>query len=117
MKKIKINGEIKDFSGNVAAIVDGKPMTVRDVIMQQVGSYSSATGKETLENYALGMKIHECKFGLLELEEAEFKQLEKVLNSKPIKISDVAMAPVLMALEEAKAEKPEKEVPEAEKKK
>ncbi|MCU0589854.1 MAG: hypothetical protein MUC33_01320 [Desulfobacterales bacterium] len=55
--EINLKEEIKSFRGLPYINADGSPMTVKDALLEQVGSYRAKSGAESIKVYALGQAI------------------------------------------------------------
>jgi len=99
MKKLRISTIINDFGGE-PILSDKRPLTIKDVILNHIGTFASKNGKEVIRLSKLGHKVYDHVTPYIDLEDAEFELLEKVL-AEP-RMSVLAVAPVFEAMESAK---------------
>lgn len=62
--EIILTDEIKSLRGLPYINADGSAMTVKDALLEQVGSYRAKSGAESIKAYALGQKILSEPFNL-----------------------------------------------------
>jgi len=82
MKKINVLAEIKDFKGNPVAITPEGPLTVKEALLNQLGSYrpqGDSQGKKAIQAVAIGQKVYEHKEGVFECEDSEFAVIKETL--------------------------------------
>ena len=97
MKSLNVNEVIRSFNDQPVIGADSKPFTIKDLVLQYVGSYETRKPDEHIGVFVIGQKLWVCEAGQLELEDAEFKLLKKTLEIP--KHATAVMAPLLKWLE------------------
>ena len=94
------------FDGRPIPDFQGNPMSVRDVLLHYLGTYTSKNGKNIIDAYQLGMKIAKHTEATIQLENAEFLILkESVQNPAHGALIMGQIAEVLDRAEETKVDK------------
>lgn len=104
MKTLQIDAILKDFAGEDILGVDG-PLTTKSMLLQCVGAFfTSPSPEENIEANRVGQKLYDSE-GSIELEDAEFKLLNKAVNKtlKDQRYSVMIMTPILQLMESIKA--------------
>ena len=81
MKVAYLSELIRSFNGN-GILVDGSPLTVKDLLLQYVGTFESDKGAELIMARKIGQKIYDCKEPYFEFEDAEWALVKQAI-SKP----------------------------------
>ena len=97
MKVLKdLDKGINGYDGEVMLIND-KPLIIKDLLMQYLGSFVSQDGKESIAVNAVGQRLYTSKAEETELTDDEYKLLLKATD-KPQHISMV-YAPMRKTIE------------------
>jgi len=97
MKVIKnLDKGITGYDG-AEMLINGKPLVIKDLMMQYVGSYVTQDGKESIAVNAIGQKLYDTKKDKVEFTDDEYKLLLKATD-KPQHITMV-YAPMRLAIE------------------
>lgn len=96
MKKVPLTKAVRGWDGRVL-LVEGNPLTVKELLLQYVGTFESEVGKELILARKLGQKIYDSREDLVEIEEPEFSVIKKS-TSRPRHIA-IVMGFLLEVLE------------------
>jgi hypothetical protein len=99
MKNVPLTFPIRGWDGNPIA-VDGKPLTVRELCLQYVGTFESENGKDCIIARKIGQRIYDCTEDMIALEDAEFNILERSMQ-KPRHIA-IVMGHLLEIMDDVK---------------
>jgi hypothetical protein len=81
--KLDISGDIQDYDGLVLK-EGGTPLTIRLLLRMYAGSYipepGIKAGGESVVADAVGLKIHSCENGQIELTDEEYEILKKAIE-------------------------------------
>ena len=92
MKEIKLQ-DLKYFNGEFIKN-NNKPVNIKDIIVNHLGSHVGKDGKENIYAYQLGMKVMVSQ-DALQVEDAEFEFIKKTLNRTPPLSSALIIGQVL----------------------
>ena len=78
MKTVYLNELIRGFNGD-GILVDGEPMSVKDLLLQYVGTFTSNNGAELILARRVGQKIYDAKEDI-DLEETEWNIVKQAVS-------------------------------------
>ena len=97
MKKLNLTKEIKELSGETVIGKDGKPLMLNEVLGNLI--CQAKAENDAVRQLTVAQAIYGAK-GEIELEDADFDMLEKVVAKSPL--TTLVAAQVLSILKEAK---------------
>ncbi len=105
----KLDTVLNQFDGTAIKDGSGTPMTVRKVLVNELGGYTGqkVSGDSLIKAYELGLKIHGAD-DATEVDTDQLKFIKAVLSENPLYLS-IVMGQVLKYLDEAKDEAAAKE--------
>ncbi len=95
-----------DFEGKALKDQNGTDLTVRKMLVKELGSYNGPKipGDELIRAYDLGLKIHNSEKDVdLELDDDQIKFITKVVTETPMYVA-VAVGQLFKYLDEVKIE-------------
>ncbi len=100
-----LDAVLKGFDGVILKDGQGKEMTVRKVLVAELGGYAGQKvgGDALIKAYELGSKIHLAEGGSTELDTDQISFIKTVMSENPLYLA-IVMGQVLKYIEEAKAE-------------
>ncbi len=100
MKTVRLDTEITDLAGKQLTGGDGKPLTLRTVLVQEFGLMASERPEDSVAVLQLGLKLNGAENPVIELEDAEFTRAEQALATNPFRFVDVVRARAWKGLHE-----------------
>lgn len=105
---IKLNGlekNLVDFSGvPMKHEITGKFVVMKDILLQCVGTFATRDGQEATMTIAVGQKIYNAKDGKVELEDAEYSLLEKMIENPSQPQQAIVFAQLIKFIQKVKEE-------------
>uniref|UniRef100_A0A6M3IRM1 Uncharacterized protein n=1 Tax=viral metagenome TaxID=1070528 RepID=A0A6M3IRM1_9ZZZZ len=91
MKKINLDLQFKTLDDKTIVISENKinkPLTLKFVLLNILGTYQAADGVESITVYDVGIKINRAKESI-DLEDVEYELIKKVVNTNKLFVSIV----------------------------
>ena len=85
MAKLKLDGDVKIF-GKSAVGLNNKPLGIKDLLLNIVGSHVPKDGKETIKIYSIGSKIDDAKKEI-ELSDEDIALIKRIISANGLKLT------------------------------